>query len=1388
MFRRSSLLSVLVGITFSLVAFPSAYVHAADCAVDHWDFNGSGTDANEGWNPKHTEPIDGQPFEVKTDDTDNSKHALFINPTALPSPTSTLAPRIEGPKICLQAADYSVIEIGVKSSANEGNKTPPFNDKARVFFRTDADSNSSDAPFDPAKGVPFRIFNNGSWQVIDIYVGNHKLWQGTITQIRVDPPPNGGRTGKADDLVAFDYIKLIKKVDDTTRNKAQFGPIFINGQVRNEITVAPGDNLEIQFQITNIGTRGWTDVNGHILAWQNPSNQFPNNSSFREWRLGSPNAPNLDDGIAPNDPWSPTLKLKDGTEIIAPTPKTATDYTLTFAMIQKPQGAAFDPVTAAFNPEATATIVVHVVPGPLGLCLKVSKTQLDFQAQSGDTTNPPSQQFSITNCGDGTLNWSVNADQNWVLLKPASGTNSGTVSVGVDLAVAGITEKETATITVTGIGATHSPQMVFLTLTVRKVPVIYVTGWPGTELSDAQGLLIPPCGELDSGQFGQETNSILSRFKNLSLDQEGENPKDVIKVVRVVQHLSEMDNPCIAIYRGAGLAQNHDPIRIPFNAEGGFVLLENLIKAGYKGPCEPRVCFRSGFDLPYPFDTPEAQVQLQSIPADANLFLFPYDWRRDLREASAELAKAVTWVLAHTGSSKVDIITHSTGGLVARYYLNVDGGVDKIRNLFLMAVPNHGLAIAYLALLKDIVTLDKVGVLNPMLQKLGKLCSFYFALLTFGQTGGDCDRVKAFRDITVLNWPAVYDLMPSRKYFELYGSLFDDQCNEAFEDFHHFKTCETASAGPIDGGGDPDTALRLTYTENIEHNNLSNSILLRKAFEFRNALGDGVRPDFAGNVFLVVGIENATITGIRKKFDRSACNYVFGTSFIEAIECTDAVQFQLLFQDGDTGVPTKSASELDLGSGRKAPVYLSARLFPNRKKLDHGTLVDEDPCVALHIKDIVIGEDPKDKQLRVQCEDIQKILKEEREAAKDLNKIEVEVLSPADLQITDSKGNHIGLDPSRIVDRTGPDASYWTVGSSKVAILPADDHYEILARGQREGIVHVVVTRRLRADYTPKEEMSYRFETQENSTFRISAYNPDTTTVPFAEVDRNGDGIIDEILGPTIFFDGVEGGINGWKARGLWHIGEIGKCAAVGPVTAFTSPSPIHAWYFGDETTCIYAGSSILESPIIPLPNSAPGVFVSFKYFIDLRLPDIASVSVSFDGGRRYKAIWSSAAGAIFGNWAESGNIFVSKPTGAKSVRIRFFLKGKKTRTPGGWLIDNVQVQQAPTPQVIKRSETELGSLELSDVSLTQLWVGVAQVGIFRAQGRGIYSTHVKVFDLSGRCIYDSGEVVGDTIQWNETNSSKKSLSNGVYLYKLIVGDGKGVQAESEIRKLIILR
>ena len=75
----------------------------------------------------------------------------------------------------------------------------------------------------------------------------------------------------------------------------------------------------------------------------------------------------------------------------------------------------------------------------------------------------------------------------------------------------------------------------------------------------------------------------------------------------------------------------------------------------------------------------------------------------------------------------------------------------------------------------------------------------------------------------------------------------------------------------------------------------------------------------------------------------------------------------------------------------------------------------------------------------------------------------------------------------------------------------------------------------------------------------------------------------------------------------------------------------------------------------------------------------------------------------------------------------------------------------------------------------------------FQAEGTGVASVNVNVFDLSGRSVA-SVSASGNSVMWDGTNADGNGLGAGVYLYTVTAEGRDGTTATSDVMKLVILR
>lgn len=129
--------------------------------------------------------------------------------------------------------------------------------------------------------------------------------------------------------------------------------------------------------------------------------------------------------------------------------------TYTAAITVTASGATNTPQTIPVSLTVSAPVVTSPAIG-------INLTSLSFAGTAGGT-NPATQPFTISNTGGGTLTWTAGDNAAWLTLSPASGTNTGTVTAGVNLTglAAGT---YSGTVTVAATGATSKTLPVTLTI------------------------------------------------------------------------------------------------------------------------------------------------------------------------------------------------------------------------------------------------------------------------------------------------------------------------------------------------------------------------------------------------------------------------------------------------------------------------------------------------------------------------------------------------------------------------------------------------------------------------------------------------------------------------------------------------------------------------------------------------------------------------------------------------------------------------------------------------------------------------------------------------------------------------------------------------------------
>ncbi|MCC5952978.1 MAG: alpha/beta fold hydrolase [Acidimicrobiia bacterium] len=90
-------------------------------------------------------------------------------------------------------------------------------------------------------------------------------------------------------------------------------------------------------------------------------------------------------------------------------------------------------------------------------------------------------------------------------------------------------------------------------------------------------------------------------------------------------------------------------------------------------------------------------ARLRADGYQVHIFELPGLGLGDIRSSSAALGAFVDQVLASSGATRVDLVGHSQGGLVARGYVRDFGGAAKVDSLISLGSPHKGTYVANLA-------------------------------------------------------------------------------------------------------------------------------------------------------------------------------------------------------------------------------------------------------------------------------------------------------------------------------------------------------------------------------------------------------------------------------------------------------------------------------------------------------------------------------------------------------------------------------------------------------------------------------------------------------------------------------------------------------------------
>jgi pimeloyl-ACP methyl ester carboxylesterase len=93
----------------------------------------------------------------------------------------------------------------------------------------------------------------------------------------------------------------------------------------------------------------------------------------------------------------------------------------------------------------------------------------------------------------------------------------------------------------------------------------------------------------------------------------------------------------------------------------------------------------------------------------------------DIASSAAQLSSFVNTVLAATGAAKADLVGHSQGGMMPRYYIDFLGGAAKVDKLVALAPSNYGTTLDGITTLASLLGVS--GLINGGLSAVCPACA-----------------------------------------------------------------------------------------------------------------------------------------------------------------------------------------------------------------------------------------------------------------------------------------------------------------------------------------------------------------------------------------------------------------------------------------------------------------------------------------------------------------------------------------------------------------------------------------------------------------------------------------------------------------------------------------
>ena len=444
-----------------------------------------------------------------------------------------------------------------------------------------------------------------------------------------------------------------------------------------------------------------------------------------------------------------------------------------------------------------------------------------------------------------------------------------------------------------------------------------------------------------------------------------------------------------------------------------------------------------------------------------DVYPFGYDWRKDLRSSATDLDNYIDDVLSQTGAQKVNIVDHSLGGLLARYYVTSSSlQADKVEQIISLGTPFLGTPKAM-----------------RLLRWGDELMSIFGLPLLYPPT---------VREISQ-NSPAIYQILPTSRYFDVNGGGYYR----------------------LDGSMESLAETRTTFL------NGHNSGLFLDAENFHTDQMDYWNIPLSVAYRLIVGTGMENTPGV--VHERTIMNLFGQRVYVVDVEPTNgdgtvplvsaALQGNGFNYSG--GVPIWYTEDLDHSELIEEPYVLEfiAALLASPVDINPVGFLGDDRQTASGFPAGETANGLSTPPLPTQMSS----------QPFPLDGLQISAQGIAELHVYDESGNHIGLNSLGIVEIEIPDSAYETVGDGTFISVPSGQAYTVHIKSS--GINYPDL--RLRDVKGLTNDLIQRTISYSNIPLGVTGsatlvYQPNVGALsPLLGVDLNGDGKIDQSIPPT---------------------------------------------------------------------------------------------------------------------------------------------------------------------------------------------------------------------------------------------------------------------------------